>query len=146
MQTIVVAVSEKKQRRLLQSERKGSAVGMMASPRACQRTKQLQRSHLPNRINMAVAGTMLSEAAASTRFRLRPILHPLQPTQEDALSGRQPQRAVNVCPLVLKCRLWNPSEPIQKRLTLQTISHRVSLHSRGSTIYLRTSPLRPALC
>jgi hypothetical protein len=45
-------------------------------------------SLLPNRRNLAQAATTLSEAAASSRLRLRPILHPLHPTQEDGPSGR----------------------------------------------------------
>jgi hypothetical protein len=145
LQTIVVAVSTNKQRRPLQSELKGSAAEKMASPRACQRPNQLQLSFLPNSRNLAQAGTTLSEAAASSRLRLRPVLHPLHPTQEDGPSGRLPQQAVIVSPLVLKCRWCNPSHPVQNRLTQHPLPHRVSLHSRGSPISSRTFPLRPAL-
>jgi hypothetical protein len=131
LQTIVVAVSGKKQRRQLQSERKGSAAERMASPCACQRPDQLQLSILPNRRNLVLAGTTLSEAAASSGLRLRPVLHPLHPTQEDRPTGRLPQQAVNVSPLVLKCRWWNPSHPVPIRLTQHPPPPRVSLHSRG---------------
>jgi hypothetical protein len=113
LQTIVVALSGKKQRRLLQSEPKGSAAERMAFPRACQRPNQLQLSILPNRRNMALAGTTVSEVAASSRLRLRPVLHPLHPTQEDGPSGRLPQRAVSGSPLVLKCRGGIPATPFQ---------------------------------
>jgi hypothetical protein len=115
--TIVVAVSGKRQRRLLQSVRKGSAAEGMASPRACQRPYHSQLRFLPNRRNWAVAGTT-SEGAASSRLRVRPTLHPLHPTQEDGQSGRKPQRAVSVSSLVVKCRWWNPNQPDPNRLTL----------------------------
>jgi hypothetical protein len=57
---------------------------------------------------------------------------------------RLPQRSINVSPLVLKCRRWNPSHPIPKRLIQRPLPHRVSLRSRGSPISSRTFPLRPA--
>jgi hypothetical protein len=124
----------KERRRPLQNERKGSAAERMASPRICQRPDELQLSLLPNRRILALAGTTLSEAAASSRLRLLPLLHPLHPTQEDGPSGRLPQRAANVSLLVLKCRWWNPSHPVPNRLTQHPLPHRVSLHSRGSPI------------
>jgi hypothetical protein len=57
----------------------------------------------------------LSEAAASSSLRLLPALPPLLPTQEDGPSGMLPQRAVNVSPLVVKCRRWNPSYPVPNK-------------------------------
>jgi hypothetical protein len=83
--TIVVAVTGKKQGRLLQSKRKGSAAERMASPRACQPPNQLQLSLLPNRRNLALAGTTLSEETASSR--LSPVVHQLHPTQEHGQAG-----------------------------------------------------------
>jgi hypothetical protein len=94
--------------------------------------------------NLALAGTTLSEAAASSRLRLSPALPPLHPTQEDGPSGRLPQRAVNVSPLVLKCWWWSPSHPVPKTLIQHPLPHRVSLRSRGSPTSSGTFPLRPA--
>jgi hypothetical protein len=118
----------------------------MTSPRTCRRPNQLQQSLLPNRRNLALAATALSKAAASSKLRLRPVLNPLHPTQEDGSSGRLPQRTVNVSPLVLKYDGGGiPATPFQTD-RLSTLSpHRVSLHSMGSPISLRTFPLRPAL-
>jgi hypothetical protein len=65
-------------------------------------------------------------------------------TGKDGPSGRLPQWAVSVSPLVLKCRWWNPSHPVQNRLTQHPLPHRVSLRSRGSPTSSRTFPLRPA--
>jgi hypothetical protein len=142
---IVAAVSGKNERRPLQSESNGSAAERMASSRACQGLNQLQLSLLPNRRNSALAGTTLSKAPASSRLRLRPVIHPLLPTQKDGPSGRLPQRPVNVRSLVLKCRWWNPSHPVPNRLTQHPLAHRVILHSRGLPISSRTFPLKPAL-
>jgi hypothetical protein len=108
--TIVVAVTGKRQRRLLQSERKGSAAEKIESARACQRTDQHQLSLLPNRRNWIMAGTTLLEVVASSRLRLRPSQTPHHPTQEERPSGRLPQRATSVSPLVLKYR-WIPIHP-----------------------------------
>jgi hypothetical protein len=115
--TIVVAVSGKRRRRPLQSERKGGAAERTASPRVCQRQNQLQVSLLPNRRNLALAGTTLPAAAASSRLRLRPVQRSLHPTHEDGPSGRLHQRTANVSPIVLKCRWWNPSHPVPNRVT-----------------------------
>jgi hypothetical protein len=93
-----------------------------------------------------VTGTTLSEAAASSRLRLRTVLHPLHPTQEDGSSSRLPQGAVKVSPLVLKCRWWNSSHPVPNRLTQHPLPHWVALHSRGSPISSRNFPMSPALC
>jgi hypothetical protein len=144
LQIIVAAVIGKKQRRPLQSESKGSAAEQMASPRACQGPNQLQLSLVPNRRNLALAGTTLSEAVALSRLRLRPVLRPLHPTQEDGPSGRLPQQAANVSQIVLKWRWWNPSHPFPNRLTQHALPRRVTLHSRGSPISSRTFPIRPA--
>jgi hypothetical protein len=122
---------------------KGKAAERMASTRACQRSNQLQLSFHLNRRNLAMAETTLSEAAASSRLMLRPILHQLHLTQEDRPRGRLPQRVVKVSQLVLKCRWWNPSHPIPNRPTQNPLSHRVSLHSRGSPISSRTLTLKP---
>jgi hypothetical protein len=108
--TIVVAVRGKRQRRLLQSEREGSAAEKMASPRACQRPTQPQISLLLNKKNWVLIVTTLLEVAASSRLRLRPSQLPLHPAQEDGPSGRLLQLAANVSPLVLKC-LWIPIHP-----------------------------------
>jgi hypothetical protein len=145
LQTMVVAVSGKEQRRPLQSKRKGSAAERMASPRACQRPNQFQLSLFPNRRNLVLAGTTLSEEAASSRLRLSPVLHPLHRTQEVGPSGRLSQQAVNVSSLVLKCLWWNHSHPVPNRLTQHPLPRRVSLYSRGSPISSITFPLRPAL-
>jgi hypothetical protein len=145
LQTIVVAVCGKKQTRPLQSERTGSAVERMASPRACRHPNQLQRSLLPNMRNLALAGTTLSEAAASSRLRLRPVRSSLHLTQEDGPSSRLPQREANVSMLVLKCRWWNPSHPVPNRLIQFLLHHRVSLHKRRLQISSRTLTLKPAL-
>jgi hypothetical protein len=118
----------KKQRRLLQSNRNGSAAERMASPRACQHLNQLQLSLLANRRNLALAETTMSEAAASSRLRLRPVLHPLHPTQEHGPRVRLPQRAINLSPLVLKSRWLNPSHPVPNSQTRHPLSHRVSFH------------------
>jgi hypothetical protein len=115
--TIVVGVSGKKQRRLLERKRKGSAPERMASPRASQLRNQLQQSLLPNRRNVALAGTTLSVAAASWMLGLRPDIPPLYLIQEDGPSGRLPQGTVNVSPLTLKCR-WNPNHPDTSRRIL----------------------------
>jgi hypothetical protein len=104
LQTIVVAVSGKKQRRPLQSERKGSAAERMASSRTCQRPNQEQLSLLPNRRNLALVGTTLSEAAASPRLMLRPVLHPLDPTQRPTRGQRKP-----ACPEVSVVESQPPS-------------------------------------
>jgi hypothetical protein len=120
-------------------QREESAAERMVSPRACQCPKQLQLSLLPNRINLALAGTKLFEAAGSSRLRLSPVLRPLHLTQKDEPSGRLPQRAVNVSPLVLKCPWWNPSYPVPTRLT----QHPPPTGS-ASTLGDRRSPREPS--
>jgi hypothetical protein len=100
--TIVVAVSGKRQRRLLQSESEGSAAEKLASPRASQRQNQPQVSLFPNRRNCALDRTTLLKVTASSKLRPRPSQPQLHPAQDDVPSGRLPQRAANVSPLVLK--------------------------------------------
>jgi hypothetical protein len=97
LKTIMVAESGNKQRRSLQSQRKGRADEGM-SPHACQLPNQLQLRLLRNRRNLSLAGTTLSEAAASSRIRLRQILHPLHPTKKDGPRGRLLQRTVKFSP------------------------------------------------
>jgi hypothetical protein len=138
LKTIVVAVSGKKRRRPLQSERKGSAADRIASPRACQHPNQLQLSFLPNRTILALTGIKLSQAAASSRLRLHPVLHPFHSTQEGGPSGRLPQRVANVRTLVLKCRWWNPATQFQTDW-FNTLSPTGSVSTRGD----RRSPREP---
>jgi hypothetical protein len=121
-----------------------SVAERMMSPSSYQSSNQLQLCLLPNRKNLDLGGTTLSEEAALSRYRLHPALTPLHPTQEDGPSSRLPQRAVNVRPLVLKCRWWNPNHPVPQRLIQHHPHHRVSLRSRGSPISWRTFLPRPA--
>jgi hypothetical protein len=123
LQTIMVAVSGKKKRQLLQSERNCCAAVRMAYPRACQRPNQLQLSLFPNRRNLDMAGTTLSKAAASSRLRLRPALPTLHSTHEDGQSGRLPKLTVIESTLVVKCRQRNPSHLVPNRLTQHPRRH-----------------------
>jgi hypothetical protein len=67
---IVVAVSGRKQMRLLQSKCKWRGAEMMASSRAYPRPKHPHKSHLLKRKDWALAATTSTEGAASSRLRL----------------------------------------------------------------------------
>jgi hypothetical protein len=129
--SIVVAVSGRKERRLLQSKRKECAAEVMGLHAPA--SAQINPSYAFYR-----TGDTLSEAATSSRLRVRPTLHPLQPTHEDGPSGRLPHRVVNVSRLVLMCRWWNHNHSVPNRLTLQLPPQIQSL------ISCRTFLLRPS--
>lgn len=106
----------------------------MAFPRAMLHPNQLQQSLLLNKGNLAVAGTVFSEGASSSRRRLllpQPSLHP---SRSDRSSGRLPNRVAKLRSLVLRCRWWNPKHPVPNTLTQHFPPHRVSRRSTALSI------------
>jgi hypothetical protein len=109
--TIAVAVSGRRQRRPLQSARKGSAATRMAFPHACRHPNRPQLVYLPNRRNWARAGATWLEAAASLRLRPRRNPPSVHPAPVGRLRGGLLQQWASPNPVVPGRRWYSPSHP-----------------------------------
>jgi hypothetical protein len=86
----------------------GSAAERNVSPRTSKRQNQLQLSLLPNRRICALAATMKSEVAASSRLTPRSNQSANHLAQEDGPSGRLSEGAASISQLVPRSRWFIP--------------------------------------
>jgi hypothetical protein len=126
LQTVVVAVSGRKQRQLLQSERgrKDGCSTRLPAPEAAPPEPSPELERLGSGWNHVAQGALVTKGLAT----------PSTPISSDPY--RLTERAANVRPLVLKCRCSNPDNPIPR--TLIPFSRPTQFPSRGYPVSSRT--------